>query len=69
MSIDYPTFKLPHPHGDQRVPMHEGSHHDVAAHDPERDWVGGARVFRCTSCDEEVIVVPADAAAPGDPST
>ncbi|HEX4896894.1 MAG TPA: hypothetical protein VFV53_00890 [Candidatus Limnocylindrales bacterium] len=64
MAIDYQNFKLVHLHGDQRVPMHEGSHHDVAAHDPERDWVSGARVFRCTSCDETVIVEPADAAAP-----
>jgi hypothetical protein len=59
--IDYQTLKLMHLHGDERFPMHEASHHDAADHDPERGWVRGARIFRCTSCDEEVAVMP-----PGD---
>ena len=30
-------------------------HHDPAAHDAERRWPFG-RIFRCTSCSEEVAV-------------
>ncbi|HEX5590075.1 MAG TPA: hypothetical protein VFX65_07280 [Candidatus Limnocylindrales bacterium] len=63
MTIDFQSFKLVHLHGDERIPMHEGSHHDVAAHDPERSWASGARIFRCTRCDEEILVLPAGAAA------
>jgi hypothetical protein len=31
-------------------------HHDPADHDPERGW-GLRRIFRCTTCDEEVSIV------------
>lgn len=58
MAIDYQSFKLMHLHGDERFPMHEGRHHDATDHDPERGWVSGARIFRCTRCDEEVVVMP-----------
>jgi hypothetical protein len=33
----------------------ERSHHDVADHDPERDWAEG-QVFRCKDCDEQFRV-------------
>jgi hypothetical protein len=58
MAIDYQSLRLMHLHGDERFPMHEGRHHDAADHDPERGWVSGARIFRCTRCDEEVVVMP-----------
>jgi hypothetical protein len=37
-------------------------HHDSTAHDPERNW-GLRRIFRCTSCDEAVTLIPGDAGA------
>jgi hypothetical protein len=33
----------------------------VASHDPERAWVKGARIFRCSACEEEIAIVPEDA--------
>ena len=35
-------------------------HHGATEHDPERRW-GMGRLFRCRTCDEAVLVVPADA--------
>jgi hypothetical protein len=59
-------YRLSHRHGDgswaefAEAPLHHGA----VEHDPERGW-GLGRLFRCTSCDEAVVVVPAD--ADGDP--
>jgi hypothetical protein len=58
--FDYQTVKLLHRHSDADwVPMQEGGDHDAASHDPERSWLRGARIFRCTTCDEQIAVVPA----------
>ena len=48
---------LQHRHSDGTwSPMTEtAGHHDPAAHDAERRWPFG-RIFRCTSCSEEVAV-------------
>jgi hypothetical protein len=56
--FDYQTMKLVHLHGDERFPMIERGHADAADHDPERGWTHGARIFRCTRCDEEVVLLP-----------
>ncbi len=55
--IDYRNLQILHPHGDEWVEMHH-EHHDVAEHDPERQWGRGAKIFRCKSCEEQVVVVP-----------
>jgi hypothetical protein len=65
--FDLRSLGLMHWHGeDEWVPMAEGEH-DAAAHDPEREWLTGARIFKCTQCSEEIAVafdprddVPAD---------
>jgi hypothetical protein len=50
------SFRLMHRHGgDDYVPMVE---HGAVDHDPERGWLRGARIFRCKTCEEEVILVP-----------
>jgi hypothetical protein len=55
---DYQTVKLMHRHGDDDwVPMTE-LEHDPAAHDPERAWLHGARLFKCTRCDDIVVATP-----------
>jgi hypothetical protein len=56
--FDLQTVKLMHRHGGERFPMEERSSHDPAADDPERGWLHGGRIFRCTRCDEEVTVLP-----------
>ena len=56
--FDYSTFKVMHRHGDLWVEVAPHEHHDAAAHDPERSWVHHPRLYRCTGCDEEVMVVP-----------
>ncbi len=33
----------------------EARPHDAAAHDPEREWPNGT-IYKCTSCDERVVV-------------
>lgn len=65
--LNFQAMRLLHRHGDDYVPMAE---HGVEAHDPERELrrgeLRGARVFRCTTCAEEVLVAP-DADGSGDP--
>jgi hypothetical protein len=55
--FDYPNFKVMHLHGDERFPMDERSPHDAAEIDVERRWAKGGRIFRCTRCSEEVVVI------------
>ena len=49
------AFRLMHRHGDDYVPMVE---HTSTDHDLERGWLRGARIFRCSTCAEEVVLVP-----------
>jgi hypothetical protein len=49
-------MKVMHWHGgDDWVPMTEGEH-GVARHDPERSWLRGARIFKCSSCEEHIAI-------------
>jgi hypothetical protein len=54
--FDYQTAKLMHRHGDERYPMTARSPHDPAELDLERRWLKGGTIFRCTRCNEEVVV-------------
>jgi hypothetical protein len=66
--IDYGNLKLMHYHGDELVPLAEtASHHDSASHDAERGIGWYRRIFRCTTCEEE-IVVDAKQEEPSQPS-
>jgi hypothetical protein len=40
-------------------------HHDAAAHDPERDWAKGKKIYSCMTC-EELIRVDDPAGEPGE---
>jgi hypothetical protein len=53
--------RLEHHHGggDWHAMEEVSAGHDPAASDPERSW-GRARIFRCTACEDEVQIVPAD---------
>ena len=51
------TLRVKHRHEDGSWGTLEPSpsHHDPAAHDPERDW-GTGTLYICKACGEEVIV-------------
>jgi hypothetical protein len=58
--INFQALRLMHHHGgDDYSPMSQRDH-DSADHDPERSWIRGARIFKCDTCSDEVIVVPPD---------
>jgi len=61
-------YRMEHRHNDGSwSPMEAvSSHHDTAAHDPERSW-GKRLIFRCTRCDETLTVTPGDEGGPPDP--
>ena len=51
-------YKVSHRHKDGSWgEMEEAPAHGASAHDKERRW-GIGRLFRCTSCDEGVTLVP-----------
>ena len=50
-----PLLNVQHRHGDQWVRLEPTPEHDAAEGDAERQWEFG-RLFRCTTCDEEVKV-------------
>jgi hypothetical protein len=63
--LELQGMKLMHWHGGNNwVEMLEsGGEHSIASHDPERSWLKGGRIYRCSSCEEQVAVVPASADA------
>ena len=51
-------LQFSHPHDDGSMGTFEREpppHHDPAEHDPERLW-GSGTLYRCTSCDEQILV-------------
>jgi hypothetical protein len=62
--LEEAQYRIEHRHGDGSVaPMTEVPvHHDSTQHDPERSW-GVKRLFRCTRCDETVLIAPEEDAA------
>jgi hypothetical protein len=56
--LNFQAIRLMHNHGNgEYIDMVERDH-DAADHDPERAWLRGARIFKCRTCSEEVVVVP-----------
>ena len=58
-------YRLEHRHSDGSWASMEPvrQHHDPAEHDPERAW-SVRRIFRCTRCDETVMIGPEEDAPP-----
>ena len=48
-------LRVEHRHGDEWVRLEPSPAHDSAEGDPERQWPF-ARLFRCTTCEEEVRI-------------
>ncbi len=61
--LELQGMKLMHWHGGKDwVEMIEtGGDHTVAAHDMERSWLKGGKIYRCSSCEEQIAVVPQSA--------
>ncbi len=57
--------QLFHLHGGSREEMRHVEHHDASAHDIERALARGGQIFRCATCAEEVLVLPAEDAHTG----
>jgi hypothetical protein len=55
-------YRLTHRHADGSwgALVEAPLHHGAVEHDAERSWRSGT-LFRCESCEEAVLVVPADA--------
>jgi hypothetical protein len=66
--IEEAQYRLEHRHDDGtwgRM-VEQPVHHDSAQHDPERAW-GIKRLFRCTRCDETVLIAPDEDPPPPPP--
>ena len=57
---------LQHRHDDGSWAQMERVAHDSTEYDAERSWIRGA-VFRCITCDEQVMVTKGDEDQPVDP--
>ncbi len=63
--IDPHALLLTHPHGDHAAPMTEVGTDRAPDLDEERTWLHRGRIFRCTECNEEVVVgQPASSTGP-----
>ena len=57
--LNFQAMQLMHRHDDgSAAPMAEAAHESPTSEDEERTWLHGGRLFRCTQCDEEVVVGP-----------
>ncbi len=56
--LDAQAILLMHPHDDHAAPMTELRPGEGTDQDEERVWLRGGRIFRCTECNEQVVVGP-----------
>jgi hypothetical protein len=54
-------YRIEHRHhdGSWGEMVEDRAHHSPSDHDPERSW-SLRRIFRCTSCEEAVTVIPGE---------
>ena len=58
--LDFQAIRLLHRHGNgEYAAMVEQAEQSAAAHDPERQWIKGTRIFACADCSDEIVVQPA----------
>ncbi len=62
-----PSMELFHLHGGKKVRMERREHHSPTDHDVERALAHGAQLYRCATCEDEVVVAPGQG-EPGGPS-
>ena len=63
------AYRIEHRHrdGSWGEMIEDRAHHAPADHDPERGWARGARIFRCTSCEDDVTLLPPGEGSPQPP--
>jgi hypothetical protein len=54
--LNFETSRIMHRHGEDWVEMRAADAHSPDRRDPERELLHGARIFRCSACDEEIQV-------------
>jgi hypothetical protein len=58
--------QLRHLHGGASEPMVRREHHGPADHDLERVLAKGGEIWRCETCQDEVVVIPSSGEATPD---
>ena len=59
--IQLEQLQLLHRHGNEWLPLNavdSREHMDPVDHDVEQQMLRGARLYRCTDCDLEIMAVP-----------
>jgi hypothetical protein len=57
--LDFQAVRLLHRHGNgEYASMVERSEASVETNDPERQWIKGTRIFKCSTCPEEIVIQP-----------
>lgn len=59
------STQLLHRHGDDWLLLQPVPDHSSVDHDVERRLLKGDKLYRCTECDLEILVVPPDAGEAG----
>ena len=57
-SLDHPLYRMGHLHGNRWVTFTPTEQHNPSEDDPHGPFANGV-VFRCTECEETVVIAPA----------
>jgi hypothetical protein len=58
--IQLSQLEMLHRHGGDWAPLEHVEHTSPADHDVERRLLRGDKLFKCSECDLEILVVPPD---------
>ena len=58
--IQLNQLEMLHRHGDDWAPLKPEEHSTPSDHDVERRLLRGDKLYKCTECDLEILVVPPD---------
>jgi hypothetical protein len=58
--IQLSQLEMLHRHGSEWAPLEQTEHLSPVDHDIERRLLRGDKLFKCTECDLEILVVPPD---------
>jgi hypothetical protein len=58
--IQLSQLEMLHRHGGEWAPLEPAEHMTPDDHDIERRLLRGDKLFKCTECDLEILVVPPD---------
>jgi hypothetical protein len=61
--IQLSQLEMLHRHGNEWAPLEQVEHMSPDDHDIERRLLRGDKLFKCSECDLEILVVPPDETA------